>query len=502
MSLHEPGTKSARVRKTGMQREMAALIICPSCGAADLDLEVLKEEAGEIREGSLACAACGREYAVRKGVVDLFIDPSPAALRERGAWESMRPEMIADEEERLRSRAWLRALPMLEGKEGPRLEMETWRRHGRAVFGLCAGEEWRGRRVLELGAGRCWLSAHLARKGADVLAVDILDDEEIGLGCAESFLEEGIHFERVICDMHRLPFKAGTFDAVVATATLHHSPEPLTLFEEIRRVIAPGGLLIAANEPLYVPWRETPEEERKGAHEGTYTLWGWLAHLRRADFKVSEVRVGRDASIHIKASPGGAGTLEPPSELAPAAAAYAVILALAFPRLIVRVARRMKTGRPMLPMPLDPMGYLMARTGLRDVAGEVRASDETNWGPGWYRPEGKEVPFRWSGPRARLLLAPPHEVSTLVMELATFHPSPQSSPVHVEVRVGRERLGDAIINRHGWKRYEFASPRTGGRRTVPLTLRVKHGFFVPREMGLGDDDRVLGVACRYARWST
>ena len=142
-----------------MKREMPGIVLCPSCGAAILDLEVIEEGAVEIREGTLICATCGRGYAVSKGVVDLLADPSPSVLSEKSAWESMRPEAAAGEEERSCSRTWLRALPLLEGKEGPAAEMETWRRHGRAVFGLCSGEDWRDRRVLELGAGRCWLSA-------------------------------------------------------------------------------------------------------------------------------------------------------------------------------------------------------------------------------------------------------------------------------------------------------------------------------------------------------
>jgi len=481
-----------------MLREITGLILCPSCGAGDCDVEIIAEDGREVREGNLICRQCSARYPVKAGITDLLCHPSASVVREIKAWESMRPEEATGEEGRLRSHEWLRALPLLEGKEGPRSEMETWRRHGRAVFDLCAGEDWRGRRVLELGAGRCWLSAHLAGKGAEVLAVDILEDGDIGLGCAEAFLAEGIYFERVICDMHRLPFKGGTFDAVVATATLHHSPEPLTLFEEIRRVIAPGGLLVAANEPLYVPWRETPEEERKGAHEGAYPLWTWLMLLRRTGFRVNEIRVGRDASLHIKASPSAARGIMRPLEKVRAAAAYTAILSLALPRLLLRETRSIKAGRPMLPLPRDLKAYILARAGLKRVGAEARAVEEP-WGPGWYPPEGDGEPFRWCGPRARLLLAPPQEDSTLVMELATFHPSPRSNPVQVEVCIGGYTAGVAIIDRHGWRDYSFDVPGTRRNRPAPVTLRVKRGYFVPREMGLGEDDRVLGVACRHVR---
>lgn len=485
-----------------MQKEFIHIILCPSCGAGDLGIDMVCEDGREVQEGSVVCKRCKTEYAVKAGIADLLHDPSPAVMRETGAWESMRPVPNPSEGERKRSREWLRALPMLDGKEGPAAELETWRRHGRAVFALCGGEDWRGKRVLELGAGRCWASAYLARQGAGVTAVDILGDEDIGLGCGEAFLEEGVFFERVLCDMHSLPFKNGIFDAVLATATLHHSPEPERLFGEIKRVLAPEGLLIAANEPLYVPWRETPEEERKGAHEGAYPLWAWLRHLRRAGFKASEVRVGRDASLHFKASQSGSGGLVRPRDMAQAAAGYGVILALALPRLLLREARRIKAGRPMLPIPQDLTGYLEARAGLRQVNQEALAGEEPNWGPGWYPSEVEDEPFRWCGPRSRFLLPAPEEAAALVMELATFHPNPQSSPVEFEVRIGKEKAGELIVDRHGWRSYRLEVPRLTAKRPIPITLRVKRGYFVPRDMGLGEDGRRLGIACRGARWES
>ena len=483
-----------------MRRELIPLLACPSCWAGDLRLVEVCEEGEEIREGHLACAACGREYGVSSGIVDLLFEPSPEVERERLAWESLRSAQACCCEDRERSREWLLALPMLEGKEGPRAEMETWRRHGRAAFALCAGEDWRGRRVLELGAGRCWLSAYLARMGAEVVATDILGDDDIGLGCAEAFLGEGVLFDRVLCDMHRLPFKPGSFHAVVATATLHHSPDIAGLAGEIGRVLAPGGSLLGANEPLYVPWRETPEEERRGAHEGAYPLHFWLRVLRRAGFKVTELEVGRDASLSFRgvlAPPGGSPRLR---RLALPVARYLSVLVLALPRLTVRKARRLRAGWPVRPATRRRLGDLAARLGFAPVGGEALAGEDGNWGPGWYPAEGGDEPFRWAGPRSRFLLSAPPGPALLVLELATFRPSPQTNPVVIEVRVRGRKAGSIRIDRPGWHLFRLPGPSVRGGRPVSVTLRVREGYFVPREMGLGGDDRLLGVACRRAHW--
>jgi SAM-dependent methyltransferase/uncharacterized protein YbaR (Trm112 family) len=484
-----------------MRRELLPLLICPSCHGEGLTLRVTGEEEPEIRQATLACDYCGCEYEVRKGIVDMILDPSPEVVKEIKAWESMRPPESGCAEDAVRSRDWLLALPMLEGKDGPRHDMQTWRRHGRAVFDLCADEDLRGRMVLELGAGRCWLSAHLARQGAKVVAIDILETGDIGLGCAEAFLEDGLFFERVLCDMNRLPFKDASFDAVVATATLHHSPEPLKLLGEIRRVLAPQGRLIAANEPLFVPWRDTPEEERKGAHEGAYTLWTWLRYLRLGGFHAYAVRVGEDASLHLKASAIARRGLPPAHELAIAAGRYSVFLALALPRSILVRFRRFKAGRPMRPLPRDRALYLGARMGWMAICERALADEEANWGPGWYAPEGGEEPFRWSSPRSRLLLpAPARSPCQLVLELATFHPSPRSDPVEVEVDVAGEGVGSVRIEEHGWERYKVPVSRPPKKKVVTVTLRVRRGYFIPGDMGLGDDRRQLGVACRGVYW--
>ena len=46
-------------------------------------------------------------------------------------------------------------------------------------------------------------------------------------------------------DATNLPYAPGTFDAVVISNALHIMPEPEKALAEIRRVLKPGGLLIA-----------------------------------------------------------------------------------------------------------------------------------------------------------------------------------------------------------------------------------------------------------------
>jgi len=216
--------------------------------------------------------------------------------------------------------------------------------------------------------------------------------------------------------------------------------------------------------------------------------------------RVYAVRVGEDASLHFKASPSMQKGLLQVRELATAAGRYTAFLALALPRSMLVRFRRFKAGRPMRPLPRERALYLKARMGLTAVSERALAGEETNWGPGWHEPEGGEEPFRWCGPRSLFLLPAPGSPSQLALDLATFHPSPQSEPVDIEVTVAGERAGSVRIEKHGWERYRVPVSRPPKGKVVAVTLRVRGGYFIPREMGLGEDRRLLGVACRGAYW--
>jgi len=55
---------------------------------------------------------------------------------------------------------------------------------------------------------------------------------------------------RILGDMHQLPFRDGSFDIVLLSATSHHSPDIRVLTREVARVTRPGGVVININEPI------------------------------------------------------------------------------------------------------------------------------------------------------------------------------------------------------------------------------------------------------------
>lgn len=109
-----------------------------------------------------------------------------------------------------------------------------------------------GGRILDVGAGNCWMSFRLALTGCEPVAVDVTIDERDGLGAAE-------HYRRVLpklfarfrAEMERLPFQDGQFDAVVFNASFHYSEDYEATLREALRCAKRGGLVIIADTPWY-----------------------------------------------------------------------------------------------------------------------------------------------------------------------------------------------------------------------------------------------------------
>jgi SAM-dependent methyltransferase len=86
---------------------------------------------------------------------------------------------------------------------------------------------------------------------------------------------------QLVCDGHDLPFADGSFDAVVCQAVLEHVMDPPRVVAEMRRVLAPGGLVYAE-----IPFMQQVHE---GAYDVTrYTYVG----LRRLFRDFDEVAAG------------------------------------------------------------------------------------------------------------------------------------------------------------------------------------------------------------------
>jgi ubiquinone/menaquinone biosynthesis C-methylase UbiE len=123
--------------------------------------------------------------------------------------------------------------------------------------------------ILDLGAARGWAAKAFAQRGCRVVALDVVDDDNVGLGRAKALMDHaGVYFERVIGDGENLPFLPESFDLVFCAAALHHSSNLPLMCRNISRVLKDNGRLCAINEPC----AGMPENEQKALQGAAHEL--------------------------------------------------------------------------------------------------------------------------------------------------------------------------------------------------------------------------------------
>jgi enoyl-CoA hydratase/carnithine racemase len=113
--------------------------------------------------------------------------------------------------------------------------------------------EIRGR-VLELGAGSCWLSATLSRlpEVSEVVALELSDNEvllkaPVGLQTFEADMSK---MKFLVGNFNAAGFTPGSFDTVVFARALHHSNDARASLVEAHRLLRTGGTLIGFQEHI------------------------------------------------------------------------------------------------------------------------------------------------------------------------------------------------------------------------------------------------------------
>lgn len=122
------------------------------------------------------------------------------------------------------------------------------------------------RQILEVGCGVGAQIAVLLRRWPDLVVTGV-DRAAVQLGQAREFLKSIVAAGRVRLfrgDGTRLPFPDGSFDGAFVCWVLEHAGDPVGILKEIRRVLAPGGVLYATevfNAGMYT-WPACPATEQ------------------------------------------------------------------------------------------------------------------------------------------------------------------------------------------------------------------------------------------------
>jgi SAM-dependent methyltransferase len=162
-----------------------------------------------------------------------------------------------------------------------------------------------GGRILDLGAGNCWMSYRLALAGYRPFAVDLLTNDHDGLGAAEHFRRYlPIMFPRFQAELACLPFQDEQFDAVVFNASFHYAEDYVATLREALRCVKSGGMVIISDTPWYscdesgrkmVLERRTSFLQRFGTASDSIRSLEYLTDER---LRVLEEQLGIEWTIH------------------------------------------------------------------------------------------------------------------------------------------------------------------------------------------------------------
>ena len=143
------------------------------------------------------------------------------------------------------SAEYYRSLPFVPNT-GP--DVERWyirRQSFECLIGLLPRQPIK---ILDLGAGNCWLTHRLTELGHLCVAVDLSTNCDDGLGAWEHY---PLQFTCVQADFDSLPFMPGQFDAAIFNAALHYSPDVQHTLAHVNLMLKQAGMIFAIDSPTF-----------------------------------------------------------------------------------------------------------------------------------------------------------------------------------------------------------------------------------------------------------
>jgi SAM-dependent methyltransferase len=156
----------------------------------------------------------------------------------------------------------------------------------------------RGQLILDLGAGTGAASRCIARGGGRPISLDIVHDMLLQARRDHRLLTD-TPLACVVSEGERLPFHAGSFDAVVAAFSLSHMARPVFALAESRRVLRSGGHFIS------IGFADKDTHPAKTCVDDAAMRFGFHPPDWHAEFKQLEAAVNRPQALKALASSVG-----------------------------------------------------------------------------------------------------------------------------------------------------------------------------------------------------
>ncbi len=196
-----------------MQKKLLELLCCPKC-QGDLRCVSSQEDADEILEGELECAACQLVYPIEAGI-PRFVDKNNYSSSFGYQWNEFKATQLDSMSGTTQS--------------ADRFYSETeWTK------------EWiKDKWILDAGCGAGRFLDVVSQNDCEVVGIDISTAIEASRKNLAS--RKNVHF--VQASIYELPFREGTFDGSYCIGVVQHTPEPAKTLQSIARTVKKGGRL-------------------------------------------------------------------------------------------------------------------------------------------------------------------------------------------------------------------------------------------------------------------
>lgn len=223
-----------------MQRRLLDILVCPEC-KRELHCTVSAEANGEIIEGQLDCAACGKQSLVTNGI-PRFVETDNYASSFGYQWNLFRKEQI-------------------DSHNGTTLSADRfWAETGWNT------EELKDKWVLDAGCGAGRFLDVVGATEANAVGIDISSAVD---AAKENLAGRGdVHF--VQASIYDLPFRPGAFDYCYSIGVIQHTPEPERSLRSIAAMVKHDGEIAVTIYPRK-PWTKL------------YSKYWWRPITKRMD---------------------------------------------------------------------------------------------------------------------------------------------------------------------------------------------------------------------------
>ncbi|KAH7652745.1 Demethylmenaquinone methyltransferase protein [Dioscorea alata] len=212
------------------------VLACPICFDALFSKTGASISLASTSGSSVECNTCKKGYRGNDAYLDLTLSGSSMDYDETmpAATELFRSPLVSF----LYERGWRQNF-VWGGFPGPEREFEMAKDFLKPTFGGT---------IIDASCGSGLFSRLFAKSELYSLVVALDYSENMLRQCYEFTNQDNISKENLLlirADISRLPFIAGSIDAVHAGAALHCWPSPSAAVAEISRVLRPGGVFVA-----------------------------------------------------------------------------------------------------------------------------------------------------------------------------------------------------------------------------------------------------------------